>query len=103
MRPQLPKAVRISSALPSTEIIYDCPRCGTSFQTLGHKIKFCYNCGIPIDWEHSATHLRKPLAKLKSEIDSTLSEKDFEDFVVDMVNKQNAMAVVLQSINDNNV
>lgn len=101
MKPQLPKAVRISSFLPGTEITYECPKCGTSFQTLGYKIKFCYNCGIPIDWEHSATHLRKPLAQLRAETNSTLSEKDFENFAIDMVNKQNAMTALKSLIEDN--
>lgn len=49
----------ISSWMPCTEILYKCPKCGTSFRILGSYEKFCHNCGQKIDWKKMPTHLTK--------------------------------------------
>lgn len=50
----------ISSWMPCTEILYKCPKCGTSFRILGSYEKFCHNCGQKIDWEGIPIYLAKP-------------------------------------------
>lgn len=45
-----PKIERISQWGSGTEIIYQCPRCETSFGVYGDKEKFCHFCGQRICW-----------------------------------------------------
>lgn len=65
-----PMAERISQWMPCKEIIYKCPKCDSSFATLGNKNKFCYNCGTPIDWN---VHLH--LKESFSAFDDVMAEK----------------------------
>jgi len=44
-----PTVEDISSWMPCTEILYKCPKCGTSFRILDSYEKFCHNCGQKID------------------------------------------------------
>lgn len=47
----LPIAERISQWNTMTEILYKCPKCESSFAILGSQVKYCFNCGIKINWK----------------------------------------------------
>lgn len=46
---QKPFAERIDG-FGRKKIVYRCRNCMTSFALLGSRIKYCYNCGVKIDW-----------------------------------------------------
>ena len=48
--PIMPLAERISGWGNSTEVIYKCAICGTSFAILGPRTHYCHTCGTPQDW-----------------------------------------------------
>lgn len=55
--PHLPIPFRISNLDNGDKILYQCPKCRTSFQFFGDQEKYCHNCGRKIDWRFSPTFL----------------------------------------------
>ena len=56
-----PIVERISQYGLATEIIFKCPKCGTSFAILGDNEKYCHNCGTEISWKISRDMFQKNL------------------------------------------
>lgn len=54
-----PIPTRISNWSPGTEIVYCCPKCGTSFAFFRDDEKFCHNCGLRINWENVPKNISK--------------------------------------------
>lgn len=68
------------------KIIYQCPNCLTSFNTLGNKIQFCYNCGIPIDW-NVLQEFSKPLSELYEKLnDKNIDIDTFKNKLLEELN-----------------
>jgi len=60
---KIPIAYNISQWGSATEILYCCPNCETSFSILGKRNKFCYNCGIEIQWHNVLLNVDKDIAE----------------------------------------
>ena len=58
----IPKIQRISQWGSATELIYECPECGTSFNFYGDAEHFCHNCGNKIDWARIPKYADKEIA-----------------------------------------
>ena len=59
-----PIVERISQYGLATEIIFKCPKCGTSFAILGDNEKYCHNCGTEMSWENIPRYVSKRFANM---------------------------------------
>lgn len=85
---QHPVATRICSFIPCKEIVYQCPRCSTSFQTLQTRVLFCYHCGTPIDWNGVPVQLKESLLTLWNKHSSNTTIEEYEASVINTINKK---------------
>ena len=48
---KIPIPYSLSQWGSGTEVFYKCPECGCDMRVLGHRQKYCYECGQKLDWE----------------------------------------------------
>lgn len=72
---QKPFAERIDG-FGREKIVYRCRNCMTSFATLGSRIKYCYNCGVKVDWN------------VLTELSEAFKGSDENDFLFELNNRQ---------------
>lgn len=62
------------------KILYRCFKCGVSFSILGERAKYCYNCGINIDWDGIVLSFNdEVVSSLKNDDEDSTFEKNLID------------------------
>lgn len=86
-----PKAHSISSWDSRKEILYACPKCNADFRILGQRIKYCFNCGVKINWD-VLTYLSESIDSLynkhRNKGHTDLSQDEFEKELVKTINER---------------
>lgn len=72
-----PVPIRISDWNTGKEIIYGCPKCGTSFSFYRDGEHFCHGCGNQIDWSGVPTYLTDEQKKREKDAYSQYQTKHF--------------------------
>lgn len=45
--------------LGTSDLYYKCPKCGCDLRVLGNVQKYCFQCGIKLDWSHCPESVSK--------------------------------------------
>lgn len=51
-----------------TEVLYQCPKCGTNLAILGNNEKYCHECGNKLDWSDSPKYCSEDFKKKYDEL-----------------------------------